>query len=91
MSNNYEEYGIQYNRYKVRENAYLLIPSKLVLGYSVGGLFYCNGNRPLQVANDIAAIKSNKILIDGLMTPEDLMEYYKLEDIDFVKEYYLQE
>ena len=87
----YEEYGIQYNRYKVRENAYLLIPSKLVVGYNVGGSFYCNGKKPLQVADDIEAIKSNKILIDGVMTAEDLMEYYRYEDKDFVKDYYLQE
>ena len=92
MSNNaFDEYGIQYSRYKVKENAYLLIPSKLIKGYSVGGEFFCQGRKPLAVANDIAGIKENKILIDGLMTEEDLIEYYGMDDIDFVKDYYLQE
>ena len=92
MSNEtYDEYGIQYSRYKVKDNAYLLIPSKIIKGYSVGGEFFCHGRKPLQVANDAEGIKDNKILIDGIMTPEELTRYYQMDDIDFVKDYYLQE
>ena len=91
MSNTNDEYGIQYTRYKVQDDAYLLIPSKLIKGYCVGGSFFCKGIKPLQVADNIDSIKNNKILIDGIMTPEDLVEYYKIEDEDFVREYYLQD
>ena len=85
------EYGIEYTRLKLKGDSYLLIPKKILEGYSVSGLFYSKGLKPLPIAMSSESIKGNKILIDGIMTQEDLMSIYKMNDIEFMKDYYFQE
>ena len=86
------EYGIQYNKYKLGENIYLLIPTNIIEGMYEDGEFYSKRKKPIKVCNSIENIEESKTLVDDIMDGEDLSYYYECdEDISFLKDYYLLE
>lgn len=86
-----KEYAILYDKYKIKNDTFLLVPNDIVKGYSNDGTFYYDINKESKIALDCNNIKESRVLVDGIIEEEDLLEYYKAEDIDFVKDFYFLE
>ena len=84
-----EEVGIKYKKIKIADNKYVLIPIGLLDGYSVGDIYY--SDKEYKIATDIEILKNEKILIDSIKSIKDLISIYEYDDIEFLRDYYLQE
>lgn len=83
------EYGIKYYKAKLDNETYILIPIGIIEGYSLRNQFYSNKIYTIPLTEEDLA--NNRVLIDGILSDEELMGIYEMEDIDFVKDYHFQE
>jgi ATP-dependent Clp protease ATP-binding subunit ClpX len=87
-----EECAIEYKKYKLADNIYMLVPVKLVEGIYDEGLFFTKKGSPIKVCDSPESLELGKVLADDIMDDEDLSYYYDCdEEANFLKEYYLSE
>ncbi len=87
-----EEVGIKYKKIKIKNNTYILIPSSVVEGFSMGDEFM--GKTKHKIANNVNTIQQEKYLIDEIVALEDLQIKYDIfdeNDLDFIRNYYFTE
>ncbi len=89
MTKNKSDYGIKYIKSKINENTYILIPTELVEGYGVGNIFYSMDVYP--IIKSVEDLEENDVFVDTIHSTEELISIYEYEDIDFLKEYFLNE
>ena len=83
------EYGIRYFKAQLDPTTYILIPINLVQGYSVGDKFY--SDKVYTHPQNEVDYKDNRTVVDSIVTEEQLKMMYDMEDVDFLKDYYLAE
>ena len=83
------EYGIRYFKAQLDDTTYILIPINLVEGYSVSGCFYSDRVYPHPITD--VDYKENRTVVDSIVTEEQLKAMYNMEDVEFLKQYYLTE
>ena len=84
------EVGIKYKKITVNKNKYILIPIDIIEGYSIGDIYYSVTEHKIPI--DIKNLKNEKILIDSIISIDDLKYTYEYdEDIEFLKKYYFEE
>ena len=83
------EYGIRYFKAQLDDTTYILIPINLVEGYSVSGCFYSDRVYPYPITD--VDYKENRTVVDSIVTEEQLKAMYNMEDVEFLKQYYLTE
>ena len=87
-----EEVAIKYKKIKINNNTYILIPSSVVEGFSMGSEYM--GKVKHKIANSLENIHQEKYLIDSIVSLEDLQIKYDIfdeEDLDFIRNYYFEE
>ena len=82
------DYGIKYSVKKVNDELYILTPIDIVEGYSVGETFYST-----ELHKTLEGIESlsEEYLIDSIASAKSLKKLYDYDDLDFVKDFYLEE
>lgn len=88
MESNQTEIGIIYEVIKINATMYVLSPIGTVEGYSVGENFY--NEIVHKTAFNVESLQ-NPELIDSIMSIESLKKLYDYDDIEFIKEFYLEE
>lgn len=86
---NKSDYGIKYSKVKINETTYILIPEDLVEGYSMGNTFY--STEIYTTIEEVADIEKSDTFIDSIYSTDELISLYEYEDLDFLKEYFLNE
>lgn len=89
MSNIEVDYGIKYRVHKVNEHIYMLFPEELVEGYCSAKVFYAGND--LKALVHKADLDTEEIVVDDVYSEEELMIIYGMDDIGFIKEYFLEE
>ncbi len=82
------DYGIKYSVKKVNEELYVLTPVDIVEGYSVAETFYST-----ELHKTLSGIESlsEEFLIDSIASVESLKRIYDYDDLEFIKDFYLEE
>lgn len=82
------DYGIKYSVKKVNEELYVLTPVDIVEGYSVAETFYST-----EIHKTLYGIESlsEEFLIDSIASVESLKRIYDYDDLEFIKDFYLEE
>lgn len=83
------EYGIRYYKAQLDDDTYILIPINLVEGYSVGEKFF--SERIYTYPQTKEDYRENRVVVDSLITDDELKYIYEMEDISFLKDYYFTE
>ena len=83
------EYGIRYYKAQLDDDTYILIPINLVEGYSVGEKFF--SERIYTYPQTKEDYRENRVVVDSLITDDELKYIYEMEDISFLKDYYFNE
>lgn len=86
---NLEEVAIKYQRVKIDEDLFLLVPIELVEGYSVNPIFY--SIEEYKVLESKESIEENDFLVDNIYNVRDLCSLYEYDDPEFVKTYFFEE
>ncbi|MBQ4030304.1 MAG: AAA family ATPase [Bacilli bacterium] len=87
-----EEVAIRYKKIKIKNDTYVLIPSSVVEGFSMGSDYM--GKAKHKIANSIENIHQEKYLIDSIVSLEDLQIKYDLfdeDELEFIRNYYFVE
>ncbi|MGN1371415.1 MAG: AAA family ATPase [Candidatus Coprovivens sp.] len=82
------EIGIKYKVIKISDTMYILTPIGVVEGYSVGENFF---NEIVHKTVFNVESLQNPELVDSMMSIDSLKELYEYDDIEFIKEFYLEE
>lgn len=88
MDKTLTEIGIKYNVKKITDTMYILIPTGIVEGYSVGENFYAENLH--KTAFNVESLELPE-LIDSIKSIESLKDYYQYDDIEFITDFYLAE
>lgn len=88
MEKTLTEIGIRYEVIKISDTMYVLTPIGTVEGYSVGENFY--NEIVHKTAFNVESLQ-NPELVDSIMSINGLKKLYEYDDIDFIKEFYLEE
>lgn len=84
-----DDYGILYRVHKVNDTLYMLFPEKLVEGFCAGKVFYNSDEYSVLTSKEV--LDNQEFLVDCVYSKEELLAIYGLDDIGFVKEYFLSE
>ena len=82
------EIGIKYKVIKISDTMYILTPIGVVEGYSVGENFF--NEMVHKTAFNVESLQ-NPELVDSTISIDSLKELYEYDDIEFIKEFYLEE
>ena len=88
MENNLTEIGIKYTVKKITDTIFILVPSGVVEGYSVGENFY---NKIVHTVASTPESLELPELIDSIKSITALKEYYQYDDVEFITEFYFAE
>ncbi len=85
-----KEFATKYQKAKIGDNTYILIPLEVIEGYSMNDNFY---NVDIYETPSVHNIESADILVDRVVTIDDILSKYDYEDLgeDFLVEYYTAE
>ncbi len=85
------EVGIRYEKVKLDNNTYLLVPIEVIIGYSVGDIFYSDNQH--KILNSAEDLTSNNSLVDKVYTIDELKNKYLYfeADNDFIREFFYEE
>ena len=88
MEKTLTEIGIKYKVIKISDTMYILTPIGVVEGYSIGENFFNE-----MVHKTVFNVESlqNPELVDSTISIDSLKELYEYDDIEFIKEFYLEE
>ncbi len=80
-------YGIKYHKIKLNENTYLFFPLTLVEGRCTDSTFLAE--ETYKINPTFEDLEKESVIIDTIYTEEELCNLYELDDIDFLKEFFL--
>ena len=83
------EYGIRYFKAQLDKTTYILIPINLVQGYSVSNSFF--SDKVYICPQTDVDYKDNRTVVDSIVSEDQLKLMYDMDDIEFLKDYYLSE
>ncbi len=85
-----KEFATIYNKIKLADNEYLLVPQNVIEGYSVGETFY---SVETYHTPSLENIEESEYVVDNIITLDDILSRYDYEDLeeDFMLEYYTAE
>ncbi len=85
-----KEFATKYQKVKIGDNTYILIPIEVIEGYSMNDSFY---TIDIFETPSVQNIDTADILVDRVVTIEDILRKYDYEDVEesFLIEYYASE
>ena len=83
------EYGIKYSKIKISNDTFILIPLGLVEGLKINDKF--NSDLKYNTTDTLESFSSSEIVVDSIKSEDELVSYYNLDDIEFLKTFYEEE